>query len=191
MNRRVLRILLFACLAMATAVGPVSGSASARTRTRARPRGHRTPNPGLDNLLTGVSAVSSSDVWAVGYDGDSNAGTFQTLILHWNGAAWSQVSSPNPSSTTNQLYGVSAVSSTDAWAVGGYTSQTGGATLILHWNGTTWSKVASPNPGAGFNVLYAVSADSGADAWAVGQFYNLSANTRDSPFTGTARNGRR
>jgi hypothetical protein len=40
-----------------------------------------------------------------------------------------------------ELFGVSAISSSDAWAVGRYFNTTTRAydTLILHWNGTAWS----------------------------------------------------
>jgi hypothetical protein len=62
-----------------------------------------------------------------------------TLILGWNGTAWSQVSSPSPGPASNVLTGVSADSATDAWAVGSYLSKSVRDTLILHWNGTAWS----------------------------------------------------
>ena len=39
--------------------------------------------------------MSASDVWAVGYYQDTSAGTYQTLIEHWNGTAWSVIASPN------------------------------------------------------------------------------------------------
>jgi hypothetical protein len=42
------------------------------------------------NLLEGVSAVSATDVWAVGYSDNSFNGEARTLILHWNGTAWSK-----------------------------------------------------------------------------------------------------
>jgi hypothetical protein len=126
------------------------------------------PNPSsVDNELTGVSAVSGSDAWAVGESSD------KTLILHWNGTAWSQVKSPNPSSTGDDLYGVSAASSRNAWAVGNYvTNTTTGAvgTLILHWTGAAWTQVASPSPSSDFNKLSGVSATPGGSAWAVGDY---------------------
>ncbi|HEX9035172.1 MAG TPA: hypothetical protein VF834_25300 [Streptosporangiaceae bacterium] len=62
------------------------------------------------------------------------------------------------------LVSVSAVTPTDAWAIGFNTE-------ILHWNGGNWSRVNSSSPRAA--VLNAVSADSGSDAWAVG-FYTRS-----------------
>ena len=143
------------------------------------------PNPSSpNNELTGVSAVSGTDAWAVGDRGSSSAGQADTLALHWNGTAWSQVKSPNPSSNpsspSNELTGVSAVSGTDAWAVGDYGTVTGQDTLALRWNGTAWSQVKTPNPSGRFgpDVLLGVSAASGTDAWAVGEYVNNTTNLR-------------
>jgi hypothetical protein len=129
------------------------------------------PNPGNYAQLTGVSALSGADAWAVGVShGPAN------LALHWNGTAWSRASVPSPGNTPEkQLSGISAVSATDAWAVGYSGLNTRFApffTVTLQWNGTAWSRVPSPNPGngngAGFSQLFAVSALSSNDAWAVG-----------------------
>jgi hypothetical protein len=52
------------------------------------------PSPGtapVDDALTGVSAQSADNVWAVGDTVSS------VLIVHWNGTAWSQTSFPLPS----------------------------------------------------------------------------------------------
>jgi hypothetical protein len=101
----------------------------------------------------------------------SDGGKSGTLIMHWDGTAWSTINSPNPDSGTNVLEGVSATSGSDAWAVGNYSSyDTPGRsrTLVLHWDGTAWSTVNSPTPGPGANRLAGVSARSGSDAWAVG-----------------------
>ena len=39
------------------------------------------------------------------------------------------------------LHGVAATSSTNAWAVGDYSTPAGQPrTLILHWNGTNWTR---------------------------------------------------
>jgi hypothetical protein len=74
--------------------------------------------------------------------------------------------------TNHELYGVSADSSTDAWAVGcDYDSTTStDSTRIMHWNGTVWSKVKSPNPGTSGACLSGVSALSATDAWAAGTY---------------------
>jgi hypothetical protein len=56
----------------------------------------------------------------------------QTLVLHWDGSTWTIVASPNPSSTVNALYGVTAISASDVWLVGYYALNTATHTLILH-----------------------------------------------------------
>jgi hypothetical protein len=104
----------------------------------------RSPNPTDFNYLYGVSAKSASDAWAVGYTDNGTTGAIETLVLHWNGTAWSKVNSPNPGGTSppggNLLSGVSADSPSDAWAAGTYNTPTSGKlTLVLHWDGTSWS----------------------------------------------------
>src|SRR5690348_10045375 len=72
---------------------------------------------GLTNGLNGVAAASATNAWAVGSFQDSSSDSL-SLILHWNGTAWKKVPSPNPSPQFTVLYGVTALSATDAWAVG-------------------------------------------------------------------------
>ena len=126
----------------------------------------KSPSPSSsDAELFGVSAVSGSDAWAVGWYWNGPTRAYDTLILHWNGTAWAQVHSPNPSPGNNYLFGVSTRSGSDAWAVGNYDSNT----LIVHWNGTAWTQVKTPSLGPGvYGGLNGVSAVSGSDAWAVG-----------------------
>lgn len=122
-----------------------------------------------DNFLYGVAGVSATNVWAVGATGSASQGPLQTLIEHWNGTRWSIVSSPNSQLPINHLYGVTAISSSDIWAVGS-ASVEGGATstLIEHWNGTKWKIVASPNTTELANYLYSVAAITANNIWAVG-----------------------
>jgi hypothetical protein len=123
----------------------------------------------LPGQLTGVSAASASDAWAVGY-GISHAEV--TLALRWNGTSWARTATPSPGgSNGSQLNGVSAASGTDAWAVGSYaTGLVLARTLALHWDGTRWTPVPTPSPGTGIDgaALNAVTVLSPADAWAVG-----------------------
>lgn len=114
--------------------------------------------------LEGVAAVSTNNVWAVGYSGNCNSLAEKTLIEHWNGAKWSIVPSPNPY-TSQELHGITAVSANDIWAVGNYDGVQYGP-LIEHWNGAVWSKVATPANG-GF--LYGVTALASNNVWAVGE----------------------
>src|SRR6266851_4948743 len=61
------------------------------------------PNVGsINNDLSAVAAISSSDIWTVGYTYSSQVLTpSHTLTIHWNGTRWSIVPSPNTGSTSN------------------------------------------------------------------------------------------
>src|SRR5258708_24544318 len=125
--------------------------------------------PRQAGVLNGVTAVSSSDVWAVG-DFNNASGVRQTLTEHWNGKKWSVVPSPNVGTQPNELLGVTAVSANDIWAVGDVETVPSAnffQTLTLHWDGTSWSTVSSPSISASAN-LRAVAAVSSSYVWAVG-----------------------
>ncbi len=133
------------------------------------------PNPGTEARLWAVHALSASNVWAVGEYFDDTAGVTKTLIVHWDGSAWTQVPSPNVSGASQNVLGaVRATSATDAWAVGSFVNGNNVTqTLILHWNGSAWARVPSPDPSgpALDQILYGVAAVSAANAWAVGHFF--------------------
>lgn len=131
----------------------------------------RSPNatPGY-NELYGVAAVSSTDVWAVGYHNIANYGSEKTMALHWNGASWSIVQTRNMGPNANMLRAVSAVASNDVWAVGFGASKSNevGRPLIERWDGDRWSLVRGPKLGRGFGTLNGVVALATDDVWAVG-----------------------
>jgi hypothetical protein len=177
--------------AAVTAVTAMAVIATAAAPATARVASATSPNPSYrSNDLTGVSAVSSSDVWAVGQYYNATSKAQDTLILHWTGSAWTQVPSPNPSALGNHLTGVSALSASNAWAVGYYDTTGGGThTLILHWNGSSWTQVPSPDPTPGKSQLHGVSAVSTSDAWAVGDYFDTATNVDETlvlHWTGTA-----
>jgi erythromycin esterase-like protein len=195
-DARRLRILVALLLLAGALAGitPVVASAStveASASTCVGWTGVQPPSPGTNSSLAGVAVLSPCNAWAVGYFYKGTAN--QTLIEHWNGTAWKQVTSPNPggSSDNNFLYGVAATSSTNAWAVGYFLyNGTAYQTLIEHWNGRAWKQVTSPNPGGSShnNFLEAVAATSSTNAWAVGYFlYNGTAyRTLIEHWNGTA-----
>jgi hypothetical protein len=131
------------------------------------------------NFLNDVAAISTNDVWAVGfYDEIVGGGTYpRATAQHWDGTAWSVVTVPQPGVAT-MLNSVSAVSANDVWAVGYYATESPGPglTLALHWDGSTWTQVTSPNPG-GSQSTYMVGVDAVAtDAvWAAGSQGNQTA----------------
>jgi len=96
------------------------------------------PNPTAtnSNYLNGVSPISTSYVWAVGYYDKS---PFQTATMKWNGTSWTIVSSPNQGANANFLFAVSVRPGTsvatggEIWAVGKYFDGTNDKTLVLEY----------------------------------------------------------
>jgi len=80
----------------------------------------KTPNLGGEgSLLNAISAVSASDIWAVGQTQQLN-GAIQTLTEQFNGTAWAVVASPSPGSspTDDSLDGVASAGSGQVFAAG-------------------------------------------------------------------------
>jgi hypothetical protein len=93
------------------------------------------PAPGGDITLTGAFALAGNDAWAVGFYHDPTY-TERTLTLHWDGIRWSVIPSPNIAGAFNNLFGVTALTPQNIWAVGRAITQNGDyQTLILHWDG--------------------------------------------------------
>jgi hypothetical protein len=122
--------------------------------------------------LSAVTALSPTNVWAVGIGKGSNLCCSHALIEHWDGTSWSIVPSPNPNTRVSSiLVGIAAISANDIWAVG---SIGGFQSVTEHWDGTSWSIIASPNPGAGPDHLNGVTALGDGTVVAVGVTTNSS-----------------
>ena len=132
------------------------------------------PSPGThSNELNGVIAIAATNIWAVGDTASKSGFNTHTLIEHWNGTAWYTVKSPSIAKHKTLLFGISAVSATNIWAVGFDSSVNpnfNAQTLVEQWNGTSWNIVSSPNvSGTSHNSFGAVSVVPGTShAWAVG-----------------------
>jgi hypothetical protein len=84
------------------------------------------PDPGgssVNNDMTGVTATSASNAWAVGTFGN------QSLILRWDGHRWQPVVTLAAGISVS---GVAASSAGNAWAVGGDSDGSGTRPLALH-----------------------------------------------------------
>jgi hypothetical protein len=98
----------------------------------------------------------------------------KTLILHWDGRAFSRIPSPSPGRSA-RLASVAASPSGAVYAVGYYcTSGCGGSseidrTLLLSWSHDTWSRLASASPGPSAR-LASVSVGPSGTLWAVGYY---------------------
>lgn len=175
------RRLMAAAFAIALAVGISTGVATAAAAVGEAAAWGEVPSPNageLQNELAGISAASADDIWAVGRYNSGRPPTAtgrDTLALHWDGASWITVPTPNPAWPGVDFFtldDVAALAANDAWAVG-YSADFASLesrTLIEHWNGTSWQVVASPNPGGpnGPNALRGVDAAGPQDVWAVG-----------------------
>ena len=123
------------------------------------------PNPGSGGIMFGVSALSSNDVWAVGWY--TATGVQHTLVQRWTGSQWNTIPSPNSGQYDNRLYAVTALSPTNVWAVGSYEYNDVNFVrpLIEHWDGTQWAIVDTDRSLGNLNAIAAFSAN---DIWAVG-----------------------
>jgi hypothetical protein len=130
---------------------------------------HR-PGPGqapTSYLLAAVTALSASDVWAVGEHGCENIGCGEwPLTEHYNGHTWTQIPALKPLSNAD-LFGVAGLNSTHVWAVGSNDSNE--TPVILGWGGKAWHLVTAPSPGTD-GILYGVTARSSKSIWAVGSY---------------------
>lgn len=168
MNRNLGRHLAIgagiACLAAGLlAARPAAGMAAGMTAP---------PKP-INGSLFSVSASSATDAWAVGARFGGQA--LRTLTEHWDGKSWQRVKSLSPGGVGHnaELFGVTALSPRNAWAVGYFSDGTLNHTLVEHWNGKAWTHVPSPSSGnAPGDVLEPVSAVSPTDIWAAGVFTN-------------------
>lgn len=104
-----------------------------------------------DFRLSSVFALSPDDVWSVGHISPSDEGS--GVILHYDGATWSQVL-PNPA---EPLFDVLAFNSTDAWAAGD-------AGLLMHFTGDSWETVDTEMSGP----IRMVSGTARDDVWVAG-----------------------
>ena len=155
----------------AWAVGDVVNSGSSATGLILHWNGKawgRVPSPvppagQFGNGLAGVAATSAANAWAVGCtDGCPVGGT--PVIERWNGTAWKQVAPPTTPFSLYNLTAVAAISSTNAWAVGGGGPVTAEGTAAAHWNGHSWTL----SQGISGAELTGVTATSATNAWAVG-----------------------
>jgi hypothetical protein len=93
--------------------------------------------------LSGIWGSAANDIWAVGGGG---------TMLHYNGTAWSKVTS----GTTANLGSVWGSGKNDVWAVGN-------AGIVLHYNGSTWSSSTQ-----GSTDHHRVWGTSASNVWVVG-----------------------
>lgn len=93
------------------------------------------------SALAGVAMDPGGELWAVGYTRASTQAPERALIVRASSQGWTKVPAPETGPGGSALVGVTAISQTDAWAVGSVPSLTCGGPgypLIEHWNGHRW-----------------------------------------------------
>jgi hypothetical protein len=125
-----------------------------------------TPNPSsTGDVLAGVWAASTTDVWAVGYRFNPEKG----LAFHYDGSSWTSKAVPTVGNNSH-LLSVWGASKSSIWAVGWYINGSGvRRTLVLHYDGSAWAQQSSPNSGTHDNLLLSIHVGS-AQTWAVGWY---------------------
>ena len=127
------------------------------------------------NYLYGVTCSTASNCWALGKyyaAGSTNSGAFyDTLVLHYDGTAWTLASSPSPGTWSNDLWGLACTSSNDCWIAGYYAYPSSGAyPMMLHNTGTGWIP-STAQPALHRNMpLYGLACTNANDCWAVGNY---------------------
>jgi hypothetical protein len=177
-SARTLVSAAIACLALlASATGALGASAASLRPPVAAPAGRASiPTPGQDSVLYAVSCTSSASCWAVGkYQNPHGVSVDQAM--HWNGRAWSLVTTPGDGSTVKNslsaLFAVTCITPASCWAVGIREGRDRSVhDHVLHWNGRRWSLVTVPDPSTagGFGGLNGVRCTAPASCWAVGTF---------------------
>jgi hypothetical protein len=123
-------------------------------------------------VITGVTEISPSNVWAVGYDASASPTVVNnTLIEHWTGSGWSIVPSPSPGNS-NRLVAVAGRSATDVYAIGNATvpgtdDPIQPENIVLRWNGSTWADDSAGVP-ATVSVTSAATFPGAALEWIAG-----------------------
>jgi hypothetical protein len=105
-----------------------------------------------------VVTTASNDVYVWAVAGDR--------IEHWDGTTWQRV--PAPFGPHDPVWGFSATSPDDAWAVGSYIQGRHSRTLAAHWDGQSWQIAPTPNRSTD-SRLEDVAAVGPDDVWAIGQ----------------------
>jgi hypothetical protein len=79
--------------------------------------------PGADVFLAGSSRAPA---------GTSSTFGVRTLVLHWNGTKWTNVTSPNLGSGNDTFLTAVAAATNTTWAVGTFSDNGEGHALAIH-----------------------------------------------------------
>lgn len=169
-SRRVAIVLAGSVLAVAGGLGPAQAATT----------GWRIDEifalRGSISILTSVTASGPSDAWATGFSTKPKGTSLETVIRHWTGHNWRQVTLPSKiarewAKQDPVITQVGASSAGSVWVFSGIMGR------YLRLDGSHWSLRRLPGVGgksAALVEIAAVKVFSGADVWAFGKRISFS-----------------
>jgi hypothetical protein len=137
------------------------------------------PGTMVGSKLLGVACTSGSACTAVGFI-EVTGQPRKTLVMTWNGSAWSVQTSANPSGAAlSELTGVACPSAGACMAAGEYIDGSSVQhSLAEELSGGTWTLRSVPDPASGGDpVMHDVACVSSNSCEAVGQYTSTTPNT--------------
>jgi hypothetical protein len=129
------------------------------------------------NYLYGLAVLPDGTAWATGTYTVAAGHTDKALTEHWANGKWTAIPAANPGSAEDMLYGATAVSDSDVWAVGTAGDSEGFFhPLIEHWNGGRWTAVGIKGLSQSADGILFSATSQGSQVEATGQ---LSVNGGD------------
>jgi hypothetical protein len=120
------------------------------------------------NTLESVSCLSRKDCLAVGTSNSPDGGFSDEIAVHWNGATWTALAPPEPSTSVG-FTSVSCAAGPFCVVIGNNNDPTTTTTFIDVWNGKTWKTLAPAKvKGVTDLVLNSVSCTSARSCVVVG-----------------------
>jgi PASTA domain len=117
-----------------------------------------------EDQLHAVTALSPTNVWAVGTQTVQDSSTQLPLIEHFDGLRWTQVTAP-PVAAGSALRAIAAVSATDIWAAGEQPDFRDAPPLLLHYDGQNWTAARAPGFLADYGSLMKLSTSADGSVW--------------------------
>ncbi len=115
--------------------------------------------------IRGLAALSPTDAWAVGAYKKTGS---PPAVEHWDGTSWSVMQAPGLTRNETGFNAVTAVSPTEAMAVG-YANDGGGFKPLADlWDGTAWRSAPLPPALRSATLVHTVALGHN-DIWAVGK----------------------
>jgi hypothetical protein len=116
-------------------------------------------------------------------------GTFDTIVLRWDGTSWTPVEHPSPASDYVNLGSVLALAPDDVWIAGNFLGpRAEQVPFSAHWNGQEWQIIPMVKFGTAGTLIDALAATEDGRVWAVGSATSNEGTSR--PLVEAFDNGR-